>query len=833
MSTHTSKQAQARGGFAPATDELRPTPLEVSGEIPDWLTGTLVRVVPNLTEHEGRPLMRHWFDGLAMLNGFAISGGEVTLTTRHVDSRVRERAVRTGRWDAMGFATDPCRRLGGRVMSLFEPTVNDNPNVNVVRLGDRCLALTETPLPVEFDERTLETKRLVKFDDKLGGHYTSAHPHLDRGSGELLNLYVHASRKNHYRLTGMPPASDTRRLIADIPVSRPSYMHSFALTERFLILTEIPLTYNLLKIKLRDTSLMDTMRWEPDRGTTFIVIDRASGAVVTRAHTDAFFTFHHANAFEQDGQVVVDLVAWADPSPLWALLPERLQDPEQPIAPLCGTLDRFEIPLSGGAPTRTRLSDERVEFPRINYRHNGQPYRYAYTAAYATTGQRLVRHDRQVRPPPAHHHQLDRPRRLPRRARLRRRTRRAGRGRRRPARGRLRRRHRHLVARGARRGHPHRSRPRPSATTPALQLPPGLLPSLSHRRAARKRPRVPHFCGRATTRLPAALVLAGGSLSDRSTAGARCSSAWPASPRIYTAQVASEAARPATRCACRSPGPSCSPSPGKSDGKPRLELGTPRFSVVWSAIAAMATCSAAGPPRKAATISTVVVALAFAGKRARRWATVRCSLRTRCGRATRVSFHARIPRQAGVGRVGGVRHEGNHWRMSESDLRIPRAMRETARAVTDVTDEVCAAHLDNEYAQIARRLVARLARKRPSPLARGHARIWAGGVLYVAAQANFLFDKSQRPHLTATELAQAAGVKPTTMANKAGMINRLLNIGMFQPELMRVDMIEQHPLSWIVEVDGFLVDARMLPPEVQELARQQGLIPDLDALRAA
>jgi hypothetical protein len=105
--------------------------------------------------------------------------------------------------------------------------------------------------------------------------------------------------------------------------------------------------------------------------------------------------------------------------------------------------------------------------------------------------------------------------------------------------------------------------------------------------------------------------------------------------------------------------------------------------------------------------------------------------------------------------------------------------------------------------------------------------------LYVAAQANFLFDRSQTPHLTAKELAEAIGVKQATMASKAALINRLLDVGVFEPELMHVAMLEQHPLAWMVEVNGFLVDARTLPLGLQELARQQGLIPDLDARRAA
>jgi hypothetical protein len=87
--------------------------------------------------------------------------------------------------------------------------------------------------------------------------------------------------------------------------------------------------------------------------------------------------------------------------------------------------------------------------------------------------------------------------------------------------------------------------------------------------------------------------------------------------------------------------------------------------------------------------------------------------------------------------------------------------------------------------------------------------------------------------MTADQLAEALGVVKTTMANKAGLINRTLEIGIYEPELMRAAMLEQHPMTWMVMVDGFIVDARSLPPEVQDEARRRGLIPDLDALRAA
>ena len=150
-----------------------------------------------------------------------------------------------------------------------------------------------------------------------------------------------------------------------------------------------------------------------------------------------------------------------------------------------------------------------------------------------------------------------------------------------------------------------------------------------------------------------------------------------------------------------------------------------------------------------------------------------------------------------------------------------------------ITDEVCTKHLDDEYAHACRRLVGRLARKRPSPLTRGDTRIWAAGAIYAVGQVNFLFDRSQQPHMTADELAACLGVVKTTMANKAALINKTLNLGVFEPDLTRTVILQQHPLAWLVEVDGLIIDARMLAPELQDEARRRGLIPDLDSHRAA
>jgi Domain of unknown function (DUF6398) len=166
-------------------------------------------------------------------------------------------------------------------------------------------------------------------------------------------------------------------------------------------------------------------------------------------------------------------------------------------------------------------------------------------------------------------------------------------------------------------------------------------------------------------------------------------------------------------------------------------------------------------------------------------------------------------------------------------LKVPVELRSRVAEILAITDEVCGAHLDGEYGELCRVLVGRLARKRPSPLTRGDTRIWAAGAIYAVGRVNFLFDRSQQPHLSADQLAHHVGVVKTTMANKAALITKTLNLGIFEPDLTRLAMLEQHPLTWMVMVNGFIVNARTLPPEIQDEARRRGVIPDLQTRRAA
>ena len=159
------------------------------------------------------------------------------------------------------------------------------------------------------------------------------------------------------------------------------------------------------------------------------------------------------------------------------------------------------------------------------------------------------------------------------------------------------------------------------------------------------------------------------------------------------------------------------------------------------------------------------------------------------------------------------------------DLNVPKLVKPYAEQVVEVTDAVCHARLDEEYADLCRDVVAKLGRKRPSPLVRGSLTIWAAGVVYAVGQLNFLFDRSQSPHASADQLSEWLGVKKTTMANKARMVNDLLKVSPLDGQFMRRELVGSSPLTWLQEVDGLLVDIRTAPRDLQVQAFELGLIP--------
>lgn len=361
-------------GFASLDSEVELDSLPVEGEIPAWLSGTLLRNGPAKFE-AGERALRHWFDGQAMLHRFSFDAGRVSYANRFLRTDAY-REVEAGRISYSEFATDPCRSVFKRAATMFRPNLTDNCNVNLTRLGDEYVAMTETPLPVAFDPVTLEALGVAYAPP---GAHATAHPHHDPGGDELVAYVTHFGARSEYRLFAQRDRS-TQRRIASLPVSEPSYMHSFALTERYMVLVAFPLVVNPLRLGLSGRPFIENYRWKPDLGTKILVFDREDGSLRGTYEAEPRFAFHHVNAFERGDELTIDMVAYDDATIVNALYLDRLRTGASSEA-AAGRLLRYRLSLGSGAVVEEELSEALLELPRIDYRErNGRPYRYVYGA---------------------------------------------------------------------------------------------------------------------------------------------------------------------------------------------------------------------------------------------------------------------------------------------------------------------------------------------------------------------------------------------------------------------------------------------------------------------
>jgi hypothetical protein len=145
--------------------------------------------------------------------------------------------------------------------------------------------------------------------------------------------------------------------------------------------------------------------------------------------------------------------------------------------------------------------------------------------------------------------------------------------------------------------------------------------------------------------------------------------------------------------------------------------------------------------------------------------------------------------------------------------------------VAGLVDAFCKEHLNEEYADLCRRLAEKLARKRPSPLVSGKPNTWACGIVRTIGWVNFLDDRSQKPHMKLTAIDKAFGVGESTGQGKSMLIRKMLKIRPMDPAWSLRSQMDKTPMAWMIQFNGFLVDARILKREFQEEALRKGLIP--------
>ena len=349
---------------------------EVTGRLPDFVRGTYYLNGPALFARGGRRY-RHWLDPDGMVCALRFEEAGVTFTNRFVRSTKLTTEEQAGRpvFRAFGTAFEDDRLMHG--VGLQSPV-----NVSVYPAFGTLLAFGEQGLPWELDPVTLETRGEFTFDGRLNPISPfSAHPNIDPDSGELLNFGVSFSaRRPCIQLYRAAPTGDLvyRRRIA---IEAPCSVHDFGISPDYVAIYLAPYVLSIEALLEGGATLMDSLRWEPERGSRLVVARREDGREVAQVPVGSAYSLHQINCFEGGGSLVVDVVELDRPVYDQYELPRLFPDVRraQPV--------RYVVDLETASVVRRETLPFRsmCDFPAIDTRRAGREYEDFWVLAISAT----------------------------------------------------------------------------------------------------------------------------------------------------------------------------------------------------------------------------------------------------------------------------------------------------------------------------------------------------------------------------------------------------------------------------------------------------------------
>lgn len=343
------------GNFAPVPDERTDTKLAVSGEIPAALNGRLLRIGPNPVDPD--PAAYHWFLGNGMAHGLRLREGRAEWYRRRF---IRDDQVTAHMgWPAVE-GPEPAFGIGEGVV-----------NTNIIELAGRTYAIVEGGnLPVELSD-DLETVRRSNLGGTLPAGL-SAHLKRDPDSGEF-HVAVYSPAWEHIQYVVVGTDGRVRKTV-DVPVGGRPMVHDCAITANYFLLLDLPVLFDM---EAATSGKGLPYQWNEDYGARIGLLPREGEAGdVVWCEVDPCFVFHPMNAYEdEDGRIVLD---GSRHPQMFATDPYGM-DEGPPM------MHRWILDPKGGTTLEQQLDDRAQEFPRIDERRIGKPYRYGYSASFSGT----------------------------------------------------------------------------------------------------------------------------------------------------------------------------------------------------------------------------------------------------------------------------------------------------------------------------------------------------------------------------------------------------------------------------------------------------------------
>lgn len=348
LSASSTGALYVAGHLAPLMNEVTAFDLEVIGRIPDDLNGRFLRTGPNPVEEPDMAWLKghHWFAGAGMAHGLCLREGKAEwfrsrfVVDRNV-ARIRNR-----------------NPIPGPGSGKRDGPVNTNATVIA---GKLCVIIEAGNLPVELNYE-LESVQRTDLGGTLEAGF-SGHTRYDPLTGEQLLLAYEAFAPVRYISINRDGRATTKALI-DLP--HIPMIHDAAFTQAFMVVPDFPVTF-----QPQNSHTSFPWLWDETRPSRIGLLPRDGD--VSRLQwfeTPRCYAFHFANAYDEGDLTIIDL----------AKHPSMFRTDQNGPNEGAPILVRWTLNRSTGRLTETVLDDHGNDFPRINGRHGGQPYRYMYTA---------------------------------------------------------------------------------------------------------------------------------------------------------------------------------------------------------------------------------------------------------------------------------------------------------------------------------------------------------------------------------------------------------------------------------------------------------------------
>jgi len=300
------------GNFAPVSAEVTAEKLQViEGAIPaDFPDGMFVRNGPNprfRPDTMEAPFLgrtaHHWFEGDGMLHVVRIEGGVSSYRNRYIRTDDFQREQAAGQCLYRGIVdTTSLASVVNPLMNLavFGSAAKNVANTSVIYHGGRLLALVEgETMPAEICMDSLGYLGNYNFGRQEPLPSFTAHPKVDPVTGEMIfAAYSLSEPPVHVGVVGAD--GNLKHWSTVKSAERKTLMHDCAITERFTLILDFPLTIDVGR-SLRGGQMLDF----EDAPSRIGVMPRFGSDVLRWFSFSPGYGFHMLNAFECGDEVIL------------------------------------------------------------------------------------------------------------------------------------------------------------------------------------------------------------------------------------------------------------------------------------------------------------------------------------------------------------------------------------------------------------------------------------------------------------------------------------------------------------------------------------------------